>query len=698
VYFIINCIIQKEYQIFLGVILHFVALKTSNNIKIRKIKKILFIILFCQLLIINSFASDPPYHAINGFGTNTKGGTVGTVVKVTNLNKSGPGSLAEAVSSANRLVVFEVGGIINLENGEIRIADSNITIAGQTAPYPGIFIIRGSLALRANNIIVQHIAVRPGELFYTPVDAVSATGDGISVTGENNVLDHCSITWATDENTSVGIENITFYRCIIAEGLSYSIPGFEHSCGTLIYENSENISIIGCLYAHNFRRNPRIKNGVSVFWANNITYNYGIYAAHIGDEFYPRTADEPNCGKGTFVGNTCLKGIDGWDNNFLEGHKGDRDKTTSQSGGIAYMNDNLLIDRLDSKNKLLSHDESIILATEPISWPDGFIAAPSDSSLFNTLKSVGARAGERDTIDSRIVNSVILGTGKIIDSVHQVGGYPTYEPTSRTITVPSDINKRLGWLDSLSAAIDTDHKLDVSPLENFLDTFLTNFPPDTTQLTKFTCNPLYAGIDTIKYSYDSLVITETILLPSDTVNLTTTTCNPMEVGYDTLFLTNQEGCDSIIITETTLLPSDTVNITETITLGESYQIGDSVFTETGSYTVTLANQYGCDSLITLNLAVEEPVNTISINEQSTQIKVYPNPTEGIIYLTIKNSKDEVSINIFYQTGQIIFSREYLPTQGRMVEKIDLKNYPNGIYFIEVASGKFTKVEKLILNN
>ena len=223
---------------------------------------------------------------------------------------------------------------------------------------------------------------------------------------------------------------------------------------------------------------------------------------------------------------------------------------------------------------------------------------------------------------------------------------------------------------------------------------------EDTYHTATTCDPEFVGIDSVslfnQYGGDSLVITETILLPSDTVNLTTTTCNPMEVGYDTLFLTNQYSCDSLVITETILLPSDSVNLTESILLGESFQIGDSVFTETGHYAVILANQYGCDSLITLHLTVEKPASIVSIKEKNKFIKAYPNPTDGYINLSINNNIDYLRVNILSTTGQVIFNREYLPTQRIIAEQIDLRNYANGIYLIQITLEEYSIIKKFIL--
>ena len=80
-----------------------------------------------------------------GFGAQVTGGRGGTVYHVTNLNDDGAGSFRDAVSQGNRIVVFDVGGIINIKTA-VSIK-SNITIAGQTAPGEGIAIHGGNLRL-----------------------------------------------------------------------------------------------------------------------------------------------------------------------------------------------------------------------------------------------------------------------------------------------------------------------------------------------------------------------------------------------------------------------------------------------------------------------------------------------------------------------------------------------------------------------
>jgi len=213
-----------------------------------------------------------------GWAAYTPGGRGGNILRVTNLKARGPGSFAAAVQTkGRRIIVFEVGGVIDLQKNSIAITEPFLTIAGQTAPSPGITFIRGGIRIEAHDVIVRHICVRPGE-----AGAGKKSGwevDGIATGSYDIIVDHCSCTWATDENLSASgprfdgqrveqwrrntSHRITFSNCIIAEGLSHSTHGKgEHSKGTLIHDNATEIAIIGNLYANNMQRNPYFKGGV----------------------------------------------------------------------------------------------------------------------------------------------------------------------------------------------------------------------------------------------------------------------------------------------------------------------------------------------------------------------------------------------------------------------------------------------------
>lgn len=384
-------------------------------------------------------------------------GLGGKVYKVTNLNKSGAGSLAAALAaSGKRLVVFEVGGVINMQGSRLEITKDDVTVAGQTAPAPGITIIRGTLKVRASNVIVSHIAVRPG-------DGDGGEPDGIEITGNNVVMDHVSATWAIDEGLTIKqTNNITLYKSVISQQLSESTHKKpEHSKAVLIYRGSTNISLIGCLFAHNSMRNPRISDG-KVLMANSVVYNWGEgkdeyrgdvadynFVVHLGDN-----GESDQVPEVTFVGNVGLSGPDSKAQHFLKGHK------TEQ--GKAYMRDNIILDR--AGNPLFESDEKIIPLDTPPIWPTGFEQQPAHESLYEVLRTVGPRPGQRGGVTTQIVKSVALGNGKIIDSQNEVGGYPKYTATKRALSVPSGVSARRAWLDKLEDEIAVDKNIDLSPL------------------------------------------------------------------------------------------------------------------------------------------------------------------------------------------------------------------------------------------
>lgn len=203
-----------------------------------------------------------------GFGRYATGGRGGEVYIVTNLNDSGPGSFRDAVSRPNRIVVFEVGGVIKISNRVV--VSPNITIAGQTAPGDGVVIYGNGVSFTAaHNAIVRYLRIRMGRGGDSGADAVTIT-DNANV----QIYDHVSASWGRDETFSItgNADSITIQNSIIAQGLQ------THSCGGLL-EPSGPISLYRNLYIDNNTRNPKVK-GRNQF-VNNIIYNWGYEGAYI---------------------------------------------------------------------------------------------------------------------------------------------------------------------------------------------------------------------------------------------------------------------------------------------------------------------------------------------------------------------------------------------------------------------------------
>jgi hypothetical protein len=363
----------------------------------------------------------------------TEGGLGGRVLRVTNLNAEGPGSLRAALEAPGpRLIVFEVGGVIDLEQTTLVIEEPFVTIAGQTAPSPGITLIQGGTLITTHDVLVQHIRIRPG-------DAGQPQGsgwepDGISTSGAEAydvVVDHCSITWAVDENLSASgpqhegragtSHAITFSNNIITEALDEaSHAEGRHSKGTLIHDHVTEAAIIGNLYAHNDDRNPYFKADATGVIINNVIYNPGEVAISLDydPQEYEGQAEEPNPARLSIVGNVLLYGRD---TPFY---------LAMVSGvGEAYLEDNLALKR-NGRSAALTRRELTITDTKPI-WVEGVDVLPTEEVLDHVLRYAGAHPWDRDAIDARIVQSVREGKGRIIDSQDDVGGYPETQVPSR---------------------------------------------------------------------------------------------------------------------------------------------------------------------------------------------------------------------------------------------------------------------------
>lgn len=377
--------------------------------------------------------------------TETRGGQGGAVIRVTSLAASGKGTFAQALKQRGpRIIVFEVGGIIDLQGKSLEISEPLVTVAGQTAPAPGITLIRGGLVIATRDVILQHLRIRPGEAAHAKKSGWEV--DGLCTAGgaRDVIIDHCSCTWATDENLSASgprfegeevaawraatSHRITFSRCIIAEGLSRSTHGKgEHSKGSLIHDNATDIALLGNLFANNVQRNPLFKGGTTGVVVNNLIVNPGNKAMHFG--LVPAEWGEHPwvTGKMAVVGNVMRGGRDTSAGlPFLTHHRGPL---------RLFLRDNQALDRegrglpVYLSQAAKDATNGCELVSEPPLWPARLQARPAHEVMEAVLAQAGARPWDRDAIDQRIVAEARAGTGRIIDSESEVGGYPWTEPT-----------------------------------------------------------------------------------------------------------------------------------------------------------------------------------------------------------------------------------------------------------------------------
>ena len=227
----------------------------------------------------------PAFPGAEGWGSTTPGGRGGKVIFVTSLADSGPGTLREALRTRGpRTILFRVSGVIKLKSmlrigyaWDRKVGDnpySFVTIAGQSAPGGGICISDRSLVIAegAHDVVIRHLRVRDSD-----EDGIEFYGDVKRV-----IIDHCSISWATDENIGfcMNCTDITISNCIIAEGLLRGgHPKGPHSCGMLVARRADRISIHHNFITGNDSRNPLLCGGNLPKWRDKFVL-HPVFAQH----------------------------------------------------------------------------------------------------------------------------------------------------------------------------------------------------------------------------------------------------------------------------------------------------------------------------------------------------------------------------------------------------------------------------------
>ena len=368
----------------------------------------------------------------------TRGGAGGRIIRVTTLAKAGPGSLAEAIAAKGpRIVVFEVGGLIDLQRSIITVEEPYLTIAGQTAPSPGVTIIRGGMDVKGHDVIVSNLRIMVGA--DNQPHFAGWEPDTFGTVGAHHVLvEHNSFMWSIDENMSASgprfkgkdlaewrantSHDVVFRENLAAEGLAFaSHSKGEHSKGSLIHDNTTRISFYRNLWAHNMERSPLVKGGSQVLMVNNIIFDPGHRAVHynlMNLEWIGRTYVT---GEITAVGNVMRGGF--------STDPGLPFLTLGGDGDLAYYGkDNVAVDRWGNPSPQFGRygvtRAKLIEAPKPLADIAGYTILPPDEVETSVLQTVGARPWDRDAEDIRVLYYVAEGRGEIIDDESHVNGYP----------------------------------------------------------------------------------------------------------------------------------------------------------------------------------------------------------------------------------------------------------------------------------
>ena len=356
-----------------------------------------------------------------GFGKFTTGGRGGTVYKVTNLEDNGEGSFRYALNKKGpRIIVFDVSGTIHLKS-PLNIK-ANTTIAGQTAPGDGICIADHPVKIDGDNVIIRYMRFRMGDR-YQNQGKVPGAGhdDALSATYKKNIIiDHCSVSWGTDEVMSVyNGDSTTIQWSILAEPLNYSYhfekgdTDFErHGYGGIW--GGRHLSAHHNLFAHCVSRNPRF-NGTRhidselVDYRNNVIYNWegnSVYGGEGGqynlvNNYYRYGPATKKNVQSRIVNPTKTDKIP-FGKYYVEGNfvDGDEDVTRDNSKGV-HMGNGTEADKLN--------------AIQPVAFAAETIKTFSATEAYEQVLQYAGASLKRDTLDQRTIAEVRSRTGRIID-------------------------------------------------------------------------------------------------------------------------------------------------------------------------------------------------------------------------------------------------------------------------------------------
>jgi hypothetical protein len=353
-----------------------------------------------------------------GFGRMTSGGRGGEVLVVSNLNDSGPGSFRDAVQKdIKRIIVFCVSGYIKLKS-PLNIENGNLTIAGQSSPGDGICITDYPVSVNADNVIIRYMRFRLGDESKQEADALGG------IAGKENIMiDHCSMSWSTDECASFyRNKNFTMQWCIVSESLNQSVhTKGDHGYGGIW--GGRGASFHHNLIASHSSRLPRFSGSSStpnspdelVDFANNVIYNWKDNSAYGGER------GRYNIVNNYFKPGPATKSQKVWIVNPWQPY------------GKFFVEGNVV-----HNNEFLSRDNIKGIHAD---YPDSafhasaFVVVPTSlQTAHDAYEIVLLRSGAslcRDDVDRRIVDEVRSGKsihGKkqngIIDSPTDVGGWP----------------------------------------------------------------------------------------------------------------------------------------------------------------------------------------------------------------------------------------------------------------------------------
>ena len=383
----------------------------------------------------------------DGGAKNITGGAGGSVYVVTSLSDDNvDGTLRYGLTkmSGKRTIIFAVSGIIEMKQ-DLNITSGDVTVAGQSAPGDGICLKNYGVNINASNVIIRYLRFRMGDEKSTEADALSSSHHDNGIVSDI-MIDHCSISWSTDECASFyGNKNFTLQYCIISESLRISVHDKgKHGYGGIW--GGENASFHHNLLAHHDSRNPRFDHDYvstqkgPIHFVNNVIYNWGGNSAYGGESFEGSTPKEYN-----MFNNYYKSGPASSHKYRILNPTTNCTNCNTETGvvvpGKFYIPGNYV-------NGSTTNTEDNWKGVEPSSTAyklNSYVGTQHDwvetaEAAFESVLSYAGASYKRDAVDARVVREAREGsytyqgslgsTNGLIDSQKDVGGWPTYNSTA----------------------------------------------------------------------------------------------------------------------------------------------------------------------------------------------------------------------------------------------------------------------------
>ena len=379
-----------------------------------------------------------------GGASTITGGAGGAVYIVSSLEDSGTGTLREALNhTGKRTIVFATGGTIYLKS-PLTIANGDVTIAGQTAPGGGITVAGYPVSMKASNVIIRYMRFRLGDLNIDQANFDADAGDGLGAKDCANIMiDHCSISWSTDECASFSrVKNLTVQYCIISESLKKS----GHSKGNHGYGGiwgAANSTFHHNLLADHDSRNPRFDHQYvakvaeycgPIDYINNVVYNWGGNSTYGGEgsstsftinmqnNYYkpgPSSSHKDRLMELTSYCTNCIStGLAIPAKLYVSGNYVNGTANKDWDGIEKDSHDSRTWTDLVAMSKLSARNTTGLTALTKME---------SAMEAYETVLNYAGASLVRDAVDTRIINQVKNNNGALIDSQSDVGGYPTLQ-------------------------------------------------------------------------------------------------------------------------------------------------------------------------------------------------------------------------------------------------------------------------------